>query len=77
LFVKFGEDQAAPFVHRLGCRLTENATVCTGDGERAGRPGVFVAGDASHDLQLIAVAVSEGVKAACAINTELRREAQR
>ena len=42
-----------------------------------GAPGVFVAGDASHDLQLVAIAISEGVKAACAINTELRKESQR
>jgi thioredoxin reductase len=77
VFVKFGQDQAAPFVRELGCRLTENNTAHTGEGERAGRPGVFVAGDASHDLQLVAVAIAEGVKAACAINTELRKEAQR
>jgi thioredoxin reductase len=77
VFVKFGQDQAASFVHDFGCELTDNNTVCTADGERAGLNGVFVAGDASHDLQLVAVAISEGVKAACAINTELRKEAQR
>lgn len=77
VFVKFGEEQAAPFVLQFDCELTDNNTVCPGAGERVGAPGVFVAGDASHDLQLIAIAISEGVKAACAINTELRQEAQR
>jgi thioredoxin reductase len=77
VFVKFGQDQAATFVQDFGCHVTDNNTVFTREGERAGQPGVFVAGDASHDLQLVAVAISEGVKAACAINTELRREAQR
>ncbi len=77
VFVKFGEEQTSPFVHQFGCQLTDNNTVCPLDGERVGAPGVFVAGDASHDLQLVAIAISEGVKAACAINTELRREAQR
>lgn len=77
IFVKMGEDQAAPFVKQLGCEVTDNNTVCTSHGERAGTPGVFVAGDASYDLQLVSIAVSEGVKAACAINTELRKESQR
>jgi thioredoxin reductase len=77
VFVKFGEEQAAPFVHQFECELTDNNTVCPREGERVGAPGVFVAGDASHDLQLVAIAISEGVKAACAINTELRKESQR
>lgn len=77
VFVKFGEEQAAPFVHQFDCELTDNNTVCPREGERVGRPGIFVAGDASHDLQLVAIAISEGVKAACAINTELRKESQR
>jgi thioredoxin reductase len=77
MFVKFGEEQAAAFVHQFGCQLTDNNTVRPREGERAGEPGVFVAGDASHDLQLVAIAIAEGVKAACAINTELRQEAQR
>ena len=77
IFVKLGQDQAAPFVKQLGCELTDNNSVCTKPGERAGTPGVFVAGDASYDLQLVSIAVSEGVKAACAINTELRKESQR
>ena len=74
VFVKFGEVQAAPFAMELGCELTEQNTVATGNGERAGPKGVFVAGDASHDLQLVTIAIAEGSKAACAINTELRRE---
>jgi thioredoxin reductase len=77
VFVKFGEEQAAPFVHQFDCELTDNNTVCPREGERVGAPGVFVAGDASHDLQLVAIAIAEGVKAACAINTELRKESQR
>ncbi len=77
VFVKFGEEQAAPFVHQFDCELTDNNTVCPREGERVGAPGVFVAGDASHDLQLVSIAIAEGVKAACAVNTELRKESQR
>jgi thioredoxin reductase len=74
IFVQLGERQASPFAVEVGCALGPNATVCAGRGERTGVPGVWVVGDASHDLQFLAVAVAEGVKAACAINTELREE---
>lgn len=77
LFVHLGQDQAAPFARDLGCPTIQNGSVCTTKGERAGPKGLFVAGDASHDLQVIAVAVSEGLKAACAINMELRQERYR
>lgn len=77
LFVHLGQDQVAPFARDLGCPTIPNGAVETGRGERAGPPGLFVAGDASHDLQLVAIAVSEGVKAAVAINVELRKEAHR
>ena len=77
LFIHLGQDQSAPFARDLGCPTIQNGAVATSKGERAGPKGLFVAGDASEDLQLIAVAVSEGLKAACAINTELRRERYR
>lgn len=77
LFIHLGQDQAAPFARELGCETVQNGAVCTEKGERAGPKGLFVAGDCSEDLQLVAVAVSEGLKAACAINTELRQERYR
>jgi thioredoxin reductase len=77
LFIHLGQDQASPFARDLGCPTIQNGAVCTTTGERAGPKGLFVAGDASEDLQLIAVAVSEGAKAACAINVELRQERYR
>ncbi len=66
LFVHLGEEPAAPFAAELGCKLQG----C----ERTDVPGVWVAGDLSHDTHLVAVAVAEGAKAACAINRELREE---
>jgi thioredoxin reductase len=77
VFVYFGEVQASSLVERLGCPVEDNGTVAARDDERAGPPGVYVAGDASHDKQLVAVAVAEGVIAACAINTALRKERMR
>jgi thioredoxin reductase len=74
LFVELGERQAAPFAIELGCAVTDNGTVGAGDGERKRVPGVWIAGDASVDMQVVAVAVAEGFKAACAINVELREE---
>jgi thioredoxin reductase len=74
LFVHLGQEQASPFARELGCALDEKGCVPTREGERAGPEGLYVAGDASHDLQLVAIAVAEGVKAAVAINGELRRD---
>ena len=51
VFVHFGEDLAAPFARQLGCELNEQQTVRTHSGERSATPGLFVAGDASHDVQ--------------------------
>jgi thioredoxin reductase len=36
--------------------------------------GLYIAGDASHDVQLAVVAAAEGARAAVAINTALLRE---
>ena len=74
IFVQAGEAQAAPFALELGAEPLSSGAVRGGKGERAGPPGMFVAGDASQDLQLVAIAIAEGVKAACAINRELREE---
>ena len=39
--------------------------------EESSVPGVYVAGDASRDVLLVAVAIAEGAKAAVAINRAL------
>jgi thioredoxin reductase len=38
-------------------------------------PGLYVAGDASHDVQFVIVAAAEGAKAAVAINKALQARA--
>ena len=50
LFVHMGQEQASPFAVELGCVLVPNGTVRATKGERTGVPGLWVAGDASHDL---------------------------
>lgn len=77
IFVQFGSEQASPLAEQLGCTFDEKCKVCPKEGERGDVPGLFVAGDASHDLQLYTIAVAEGVKAACAMNAEIRKESER
>ena len=60
---------------RLGCEPAASGTVQTGRKERTCVPGVFVAGDASGDVQFAIVAAAEGAIAATAINRELQDEA--
>lgn len=59
----------------LGCALTKHGLVKT---DRLGQtrvPGLYVAGDASHDVQFAIVAAAEGAKAAVAINMALQERA--
>ena len=56
------------FRQALGAR----GTVKTRNTCETNVPGVFVAGDASRDAQFVAVATSEGMKAAVAINRALQ-----
>jgi thioredoxin reductase len=71
LFFSTGQRQASPLAERLGVRFTAHGTVSTGRAERTEIPGLFVAGDASKDAQLVIVAAAEGAEAGIAINTAL------
>ena len=62
---------------KLGAELTEKGNVKTGDYESTCVPGLFVAGDASEELQLVILAAAEGAKAAFAINTAFQKEEQK
>ena len=74
LFFHTGTEQRSDLAARLGCRFTRGGAVRTGPLESTGVDGLFVAGDASHDVKWIAVAAAEGAKAAFAINKSLRDE---
>ena len=73
LFFCTGQRQRSGLAAKLGCRFTEAGAVATGDSEATDVPGLFVAGDASRDAQLVIVAAAEGALAAVAINTLLTR----
>jgi thioredoxin reductase len=73
LFFGTGQYQQDSLAERLGCAFNRKGTVTTGTLCDTNVPGVFVAGDASHDAQFVAVAAAEGIKAAVAINQALQR----
>lgn len=74
VFFKTGQSQQADLARRLGCRFNGKGTVKTGRLEETAVPGLYVAGDASRDVQLAIVAAAEGTKAAFAINCAFQRE---
>ncbi|HEU4698841.1 MAG TPA: NAD(P)/FAD-dependent oxidoreductase [Gemmatimonadales bacterium] len=73
-FFDTSQRQHSPLAAALGCRFNAKGTVETGDCEATNVPGLFVAGDASKETQLVSVAVAEGTQAAFAINRDLLKE---
>lgn len=71
LFFSTGQRQQSPLALALGCEINEKGTVRTGKYESTHLAGLFVAGDASRDVQWVIVAASEGAEAAFAINRDL------
>lgn len=75
LFFNTGQHQRSPLAERLGCAFTERGGVEVGEhGVATNVPRLYVAGDASRDVQLVIVAAAEGAKAAFAINKALATE---
>jgi thioredoxin reductase len=76
VFFSTGCHQASDLSERFGCkRDTKGGVVPDPDTEESSVSGVYVAGDASRDVLLVAVAIAEGAQAAVAINKAfLRRD---
>ena len=74
IFFTTGQRQKSQLPEQLGCVFTRKGAVRTSRKEAAGAPGLYVAGDASHDVQFVIVAAAEGAKAAVAINKEFEAE---
>lgn len=74
LFFSTGQEPACDFPRRLGCRFTWKGAVKTNRLGETGVPGLYVAGDASFDVQFAVVAAAEGAKAAIAINHALQEQ---
>jgi thioredoxin reductase len=75
LFLSQGQRQRSPLAEQLGCPMGEGCAVNTREHESTDIPGLYVAGDASKNLQLAIVAAAEGTEAGFAINRALAREA--
>jgi thioredoxin reductase len=74
LFFSTGCHQASDLARRLGCKRDDKGGVVTDPAtEETSMPGVYVAGDVSRDVLLVAVAIAEGAKSAVAINKALLR----
>jgi thioredoxin reductase len=75
LFFSTGCHQRSDLWRALGCARDDKGGIITDPlTEETTAPGVYVAGDVSRDVLLIAVALAEGAKAAVAINRALLRE---
>jgi len=78
MFFNTGQHQRSMLPLRLGCQLDAKGGVTVGEYEvETCVEGVYVAGDASRDVQLVIVAAAEGTKAAFAINKALLGEVGR
>ncbi|MEO8189177.1 MAG: NAD(P)/FAD-dependent oxidoreductase [Acidobacteriota bacterium] len=74
MFFKTRQHQRSQLAERLGCEFNDRGTVRTDRLEGSNVPGLYVAGDASEDVQLVVVAAAEGAKAGFAINKTLQKE---
>ena len=75
IFMSTRQQPQCELPKELGCALNRQGLVKT---DRLGQtevPGLYVAGDASHDVQFVIVAAAEGAKAAVAINKALQARA--
>ncbi len=74
LFFATGSEQQCSLAKTLGCDFTSKGVVKTYQHQQTNIPGLYVAGDAARDMQLVIVAAAEGTKAGVMINKELQEE---
>jgi thioredoxin reductase len=72
IFFSTGQKPQSDIPRQLGCELTRKGVVKTDHLGHTRVPGLYVAGDASRDVQFVVVAAAEGAKAAVAINKSLQ-----
>lgn len=74
LFFSTGYYQRCDLAIQLNCDFTSRGVVRTYKHQQTNVPGLYVAGDAARDMQLVIVAAAEGTQAAVSINKELQME---
>jgi thioredoxin reductase len=73
MFFSSGQQQSCELAHAMGCQFSHKGAVETNRWQESCVAGVYVAGDAARDVQLVIVAAAEGAKAGFAINTALQK----
>jgi thioredoxin reductase len=74
LFFTNGQHQASSLARNLGCAFNDKGTVHTGRHESTTVSGLYVAGDASRDVQWVVIAAAEGAEAAYAMTLDMLAE---
>lgn len=74
LFFHLGQQQRSFLAAKLGCPESNEEGVQADATCATNIPGLFIAGDATRDVQQVIVAAAEGSKAAFEINMQLRDE---
>ncbi len=74
MFFGEGTKQQSDLGDMLGCEFTDKGVIKTKRLQQSNIPGLYVAGDAARDMQMVIVAAAEGAKAGVAINMDLQKE---
>lgn len=74
MFFTTGQHQRSNIGIQLGCEFSNKGTFLTDKHEGTNVEGVFVAGDASKDMQFVIIAAAEGTRAAISIHEALLLE---
>jgi thioredoxin reductase len=73
LFFDPAPTQQCGIAAQLGCKLSRSGAVYTDKKQRTAIPGLYVAGDAAADPNMVVVAAADGVKAALNIVQEMQK----
>ncbi len=74
IFFSTEQYQRSHIAEELGCEFSTYNMVETDDFQQTNVPGLYVAGDAARDVQLIVIAAAEGARAAVIINKSFQKE---
>jgi thioredoxin reductase len=74
LFFNSDQFQKSDLGGQLGCSFTDKGVIDADDFQQSNIPDVYVAGDATRDMQLIIIAAAEGAKAGLIINRSFQKK---
>lgn len=76
LFFSTGCRQQSDLAQQLGCKAEANGVIKSNRYQQTNVDGVYVAGDATRDMQFVIIAAAEGAKAGVTINSVLEKESR-